>query len=262
MGRAAQGEAAAPRKDAGVKAAAPGGTTRGLAERVGALGWSDMAAQLDARGYAQGGPLLSDDECAQLIAQYGDDGVFRSRIVMERHNFGVGEYAYYAEPLPALVAALREALYERLAPVANRWTEALARPERYPPRLPEFLARCHRAGQTRPTPLLLHYRAGGFNCLHRDLYGELRFPLQAMVLLSQPGADFEGGEFLLVENRARQQSRAVVVHARRGELLLFAVDERPAQGRRGVVRASLRHGVSPVHAGERYAMGLIFHDAS
>lgn len=226
------------------------------------LDWSAIEAELDARGCARAGPLLEKDECAKLVALYGDDARFRKRVDMERHRFGRGDYAYFANPLPALVTRLRGALHPRLAPIANRWMEIMHRPERYELELDAYLERCHRAGQTKPTPLLLHYQQSGFNCLHRDLYGPLAFPLQAMVMLSEPGVDFTGGEFLVVENRARQQSIGLALSPARGELVLFAVNERPVPGARGFTRASLRHGVSAIESGERYTLGIIFHDAA
>ncbi len=233
-----------------------------LAARIEALSWPAIEAELDARGCARAGPLLEAAECEALVALYGEDRRFRKRVEMARHRFGVGDYAYFDEPLPKLVATLRNGLYRRLAPTANRWNRAVGERERFPARLPEFIERCHRAGQMRPTPLLLRYETDGFNCLHRDLYGDVAFPLQAMVLLSRPGRDFRGGEFLVVENRARQQSRGVALAPSYGELILFANSWRPVQGARGMLRASLRHGVSPVDAGRRFALGVIFHDAA
>jgi len=231
-------------------------------ERVDALAWSEIEAQLDARGCARAGPVLSPGECTALIALHADDARFRKRIEMERHRFGRGDYAYFARPLPEIVTSLRHALYSGLAPIANRWAERMRRPDRYPPLLDEYLDRCHRAGQTRPTPLLLHYEKSGFNCLHRDLYGAHAFPLQAMIMLSEPEVDFAGGEFLVVENRARQQSIGTALAPLRGELVVFAVSERPVPGKRGFARASLRHGVSTVESGQRYTLGIIFHDAA
>ena len=231
-------------------------------ERIDRLAWSAIEAELDARGCARAGPVFRDEECAALTALYADDAVFRKRVDMERHRFGRGDYAYFASPLPELVSELRHALYPRLAPLANRWMERLRRPERFPAQLDEYLDRCHRAGQVKPTPLLLHYEKSGFNCLHRDLYGALAFPLQAMVMLCEPGADFTGGEFLVVENTARRQSIGTALSPLRGELVVFAVNERPVAGKRGFTRASLRHGVSTVESGERYTLGIIFHDAA
>ncbi|GAC1339442.1 MAG: 2OG-Fe(II) oxygenase [Acetobacteraceae bacterium] len=235
-------------------------------ERVAGLDWTEIAAALDARGCAVIGPLLDPAECAALAAGYPDDALFRSTVVMARHGFGRGEYRYYAYPLPPPIQALRAALYPQLATIANRWAAALGRPARFPPAHAGFLAECHDAGQIRPTPLLLQYGPGDYNCLHQDLYGELHFPLQVAVLLSRPGddltgGDFTGGEFVLTEQRPRMQSRAEVVALRQGEAVIFAVNQRPVQGGRGVYRVTMRHGVSRLHAGRRHTLGVIFHDA-
>jgi hypothetical protein len=216
---------------------------------------------LDARGYAVLPALVDDAACADLRARFEDDGAFRSTVVMERHGYGRGVYRYFADPLPAPVARLRERLYAQLAPVANAWAEALGEPERYPAALPAFLDRCHANGQRRPTPLLLRYRAGDHNALHQDLYGDVAFPLQATVLLSEPGAGFGGGEFVLVEQRPRKQSLAHVVPLRRGDAVVFPNSRRPIRGARGVFRTTFRHGVAEVRSGERLTLGLIFHDA-
>jgi hypothetical protein len=226
-----------------------------------AIDWNAAAATLDERGFAVVGPLLSADECAALAALYDDEPRFRTRIVMERHAFGRGEYKYFRYPLPPAVEALRQALYARLAPVANGWAERLRLERRYPPDLGAFLRTCHEAGQPRPTPLLLRYGEGGYNCLHQDLYGSIAFPLQATVLLSRPGEDFAGGEFLLVEQRPRAQSRGEVVPLGQGQAVLFANSERPQAGARGFYRVKLRHGVSRVPRGRRMTLGLIFHDS-
>lgn len=233
-----------------------------IAERVEALDWRRIAADLDERGFATTGPLLDAGECAGVAALYPEDAPFRSRIVMARHGFGRGEYRYFAYPLPDLVAELRRLVYPRLAPVANRWAEALGDAARYPDALDPFLARCREAGQARPTPLLLKYGPGDHNRLHRDLYGDLAFPLQLAVLLSGPGEDFAGGEFVLVESRPRTQSAAEVVPLGRGEGVIFAVNTRPVRGTRGFYRAALRHGVSRVRSGARFTLGVIFHDAA
>ena len=233
-----------------------------LEQRVGRLDWPAIEAELDAFGCARTGVLLSPEECARLVAGYEDAALFRSRIVMARHGFGMGEYQYYAYPLPPPVAALRAALYPRLAPVANRWERALGREGLYPPAHAAYLARCHAAGQTRPTPLLLRYGAGDFNCLHQDLYGALSFPLQVAFLLSAPGDDFAGGEFVLTEQRPRMQSRAEVVSLARGEGVVFAVNQRPVRGRSGTYRVTMRHGVSRLRSGRRMTLGVIFHDAA
>ncbi len=214
------------------------------------------------RGFAVTGPLLTHEQCVELAGLYDCDDLFRSKVVMARHGFGSGEYKYFDYPLPEIVQSLRASLYEQLAPVANAWAEALRSDIRYPATLDEMLARCHQAGQTRPTPLLLKYGAGDYNCLHQDLYGEHVFPLQATVLLSEPGTDFEGGDFVLVEQRPRMQSRAEVVPLRQGEAVIFAVHHRPRQGSRGIYRVNMRHGVSTVRAGHRNTLGIIFHDAA
>lgn len=223
---------------------------------------ANLDAELDARGAAVMPALLSDAQCAQLIECYSDADAFRSRVIMQRHGFGRGEYQYFRYPLPALVQAMRARLYESLAPIANRWSSLLKGVTRYPATLPEYLDECHAAGQTRPTPLLLRYEAGDYNCLHQDIYGEHVFPLQATVLLSSPGADFEGGEFVLTEQRPRAQSRAEVVPLRRGDAVIFAVNHRPVQGKRGIYRVAMRHGVSRLRRGMRYTFGVIFHDAT
>lgn len=245
-------------KRKGAKTAAP----PALARRLATVDWPALDESFDARGYAVVRGLLPAKACAGLIDLYERDALFRSRIVMERHAFGAGEYKYFRYPLPPLVTALREALYPPLARVANRWTERLGQRESLPATLAAYLARCHEAGQTRPTPLLLKYEAGGYNCLHRDLYGALAFPLQATVLLSRPGADFSGGEFLLVEQRPRAQSKGEVVALRQGDAVVFAVNQRPVQGKRGPYRTAMRHGVSRLHDGRRLALGIIFHDAA
>jgi hypothetical protein len=232
-----------------------------IAPRVDAVDWTAIASGLDAQGCAVTGPLLTADECAVLAGRYSEDALFRSRVVMARHSFGRGEYKYFAYPLPDLVAALRAALYPRLAEIANRWNEAMGIAVRFPEAHEDFLKRCHKAGQTRPTPLLLQYGAGDYNCLHQDLYGEHVFPLQATVLLSQPVAEFFGGEFVLTEQRPRMQSRAEVVPLSQGEAVIFPVHHRPVQGSRGIYRVNMRHGVSRVRFGYRHTLGIIFHDA-
>jgi hypothetical protein len=226
------------------------------------IDWARVGQALDARGWATTGPILDAATCAGLIASYDDAARFRSRVVMARHGYGSGEYKYFAAPLPEPVASLRPALYARLAPLANAWNEAMGLPVRYPAAHEDFLARCHAAGQTRPTPLLLRYGAGDYNCLHQDLYGEHVFPLQIAFLLSDPGADFTGGEFVLTEQRPRMQSRAEVVPLGRGEGVIFAVHHRPVRGARGTYRVNLRHGVSRIRSGTRHTLGIIFHDAA
>ena len=232
-----------------------------VASRVNAIDWVQAETDLDAHGCAVLKGLLAADQCRALASLYPDDVHFRSRIVMGSHGFGRGEYKYFAYPLPDLIAALRPALYARLQGIANRWNEAMGIDIRYPERHEAFLKRCHDAGQTRPTPLLLQYEAGDYNCLHQDLYGEHVFPLQVAILLSEPDRDFEGGEFVLTEQRPRMQSRAEVVALRQGDAVAFAVHHRPVQGTRGTYRVNLRHGVSRLRSGLRHTVGVIFHDA-
>jgi uncharacterized protein len=229
--------------------------------RLARIDWQRVARDLDADGWSRLGALLGAADCRTLTALYRDDHRFRSTVDMLRHRFGRGEYRYFAAPLPSLVAALRSGLYARLAPFANRWQTALGRAAAYPPALSEYLARCHAAGQTRPTPLLLHYRAGDYNCLHQDLYGALAFPLQVVVPLSVPGRDHDGGELVFSEQRPRSQSRATAVVATAGEGIVFTNRERPVAGTRGAFRVQMRHGLSTVTRGERFALGIIFHDA-
>jgi hypothetical protein len=223
--------------------------------------WEAVAADLDANGHAVLRRMLPADACAGLIGGYDDAARYRSRIVMARHGFGKGEYRYFAYPLPAIVAALRADLYPPLAAIANRWHAALGTGTRFPDDHAAYLASCHAAGQTKPTPLLLKYGADDFNCLHQDIYGAHVFPLQVAVLLSQPGADFSGGEFVLTEQRPRRQSRVEVVPLQRGDSVVFPVHHRPVNGARGVYRVTMRHGVSRVRSGDRYTLGVIFHDA-
>ena len=229
--------------------------------RLSGVDWTRIAQDLDAFGSATLEGLLSGEECRALAELYPWDPLFRSRVVMARHNFGQGEYKYFAYPLPRTVASLRTALYPQLAPIANRWNQLMGQSVRYPLKHAEFLQRCHAAGQTRPTPLLLQYGEGDYNCLHQDLYGEHVFPLQLTILLSRPGEDFTGGEFVLTEQRPRMQSRADVIPLRQGDAVVFAVHHRPAQGARGVYKVKMRHGVSRVRSGQRHTLGIIFHDA-
>jgi uncharacterized protein len=231
------------------------------AERIDRYDWARIGADLDLCGAAVLEALLPPQACRDLAALYAKEDGFRSRVVMARHGFGRGEYKYFSYPLPEPIAQMRTALYPRLAPIANRWNERMGIATRYPATHGDFLARCHAAGQTRPTPLLLQYAAGDYNCLHQDLYGELAFPLQATILLSEPGRDFTGGEFVLTEQRPRMQSRAEVVPLRQGDAVVFAVHHRPVAGTRGVYRVNLRHGVSRLRTGRRHTLGLIFHDA-
>jgi len=231
------------------------------ASRIAALDREELERDLDAQGCAVLKGLLHPDECRALAALYTDDAHFRSRVVMGRHGFGRGEYKYFSYPLPQLIAELRPRLYEQLQGIANRWNEAMGIDIRYPADHAAFLKRCHEAGQSRPTPLLLQYEAGDYNCLHQDLYGEHVFPLQVAILLSEPGRDFEGGEFVLTEQRPRMQSRAEVVALKQGDAVAFAVHHRPVQGTRGIYRVNLRHGVSRLRSGKRHTVGVIFHDA-
>lgn len=230
-------------------------------DRLSAADWPAVAAALDEQGYATL-PLLSAPECARLKAFYGDDDRFRRHIIMQAHAYGRGEYKYFRYPLPDLVAALRREIYPRLAPIARRWCAQLREEGELPAALEDYLDRCHRAGQTRPTPLMLKYGPGDYNRLHQDLYGAYVFPLQLTILLSAPGIDFSGGEFVLTEQRPRQQSRVEVVPLGQGEAVIFAVHHRPVEGSRGFSRAIMRHGVSSLRGGERFTLGIIFHDAA
>lgn len=221
-------------------------------------------AQVEEGGYAVWPGVLTAAQCETLAALYAAAApdVFRSRVVMERHGFGRGEYQYFADPLPELVRGLRRSVYEQLVGVANRWNGLMGMADRFPLHHEEFIERCHRAGQTRPTPLLLQYGPGDYNCLHQDLYGEIVFPLQMTVLLSEPGRDFEGGEFVMTEQRPRMQSRPLVVPLRQGDAVVLAVHHRPVRGSRGVYRVNMRHGVSELRSGHRHTLGIIFHDAA
>jgi hypothetical protein len=238
----------------------PTALERRVATRLARIDWARVARELDGDGWSRLGVLLGRADCRALAALYGDAARFRSTVDMARHRFGRGEYRYFSYPLPPLVAALRTGVYPHLAPIANRWMAALGRAA-YPPTLADYLARCHAAGQMRPTPLLLHYRAGDYNCLHQDLYGELAFPLQVAVPLSEPGRDHTGGELIFSEQRPRNQSRATAVIAAAGEGIAFTNRERPVRGTRGVFRVQMRHGLSTVTRGERFALGIILHDA-
>jgi hypothetical protein len=235
-------------------------TTNAIADCLQGLDTYELAAALNEDGFAQTPVLYTPEECDELAAQF-ESGRFRATVDMHRHRFGQGEYKYFDSPLPALIEDARRALYPPLAEVANGWAERLDWPMRYPPELHEFLARCHEAGQLRPTPLMLRYFEGGHNTLHQDLYGEVFFPLQAVTVLNRPGEDFKGGEFLLVEQRPRAQSRGHVVPLEQGSFLVFPTRERPAEGKRGFHRVGMRHGVATVRSGERVTLGIIFHDA-
>jgi hypothetical protein len=245
-----------------IKEAPPMSPVQEPANRVQALDWEYVSQELDAHGCAMIESLISPEECDALAALYSVDRLFRSRIVMGRHGFGQGEYKYFSYPLPDIISALRTSLYRRLAPIANRWNTAMGIDVRYPAQHADFIARCHDAGQLRPTPLLLQYGPDDYNCLHQDLYGEHVFPIQVAILLSEPGRDFTGGEFVLTEQRPRMQSRPEVVPLKQGDAVVFAVHHRPVQGTRGVYRVNLRHGVSRLRSGRRHTAGIIFHDAT
>jgi uncharacterized protein len=224
--------------------------------------WERVSNDLDAQGCAIIENLVTSEECDALVRLYAMEDIFRSRVVMGHHGFGRGEYKYFRYPLPGIISGLRTSIYPRLVPVANRWNEAMGIDVRYPAKHPDFIKRCHAAGQLRPTPLLLQYTPGDYNCLHQDLYGEHVFPIQVTILLSEPGRDFTGGEFVLTEQRPRMQSRPEVVPLRQGDAVAFAVHHRPVQGTRGVYRVNLRHGVSRLRSGHRHTAGIIFHDAT
>jgi uncharacterized protein len=226
------------------------------------VNWRAIDRSLDEQGYAVTPQLLTRVDCGEIAALYPREEVFRSRVIMQRHAFGRGEYQYFKYPLPSVIEGLRRAIYPHLAPIANRWRERLNEEGRFPPSLAAYLEQCHKAGQERPTPLLLKYGPGDYNCLHQDLYGDLVFPLQLTVLLSEPEADFTGGEFLLVEQRPRAQSRGEVVPLQQGEAVIFPVHHRPVEGTRGPYRVTMRHGVSRLRSGQRYTLGIIFHDAA
>jgi uncharacterized protein len=243
---------------------AAGESTKAIEERVDALDWEAAEESLCAGGYAVTDEILSAEECAELVMMYSDDKRFRSHIAMERYRFGIGDYKYFENPLPQVVASLRTATYPHLAKVANRWDEALGErgaQGRYPLGHADFLKVCHHAGQRKPTPLMLHYEVGGYNCLHQDLYGQVSFPLQMALLLGQEGRHWKGGEFILVEQQPGAQSKAEVVRGNQGQAIIFTTRYRPVKGARGYYRVNLRHGVSRVHRGTRYTLGIIFHDA-
>jgi hypothetical protein len=232
-----------------------------IADRVQSLDWTALALELGARGCAVARRLLTAAQCRSLAALYKEEKPFRSRVVMSRHGFGRGEYKYFTYPLPELVADLRGAFYPHLVPIANEWNRAMRLDVQYPLSHEEFIERCRKAGQVRPTPLLLEYGVDDYNCLHQDLYGEHVFPLQVAILLSRPGEDFTGGEFVMTEQRPRMQTRPEVVPLEQGDGVVFAVHHRPVQGKRGIYRVNLRHGVSRVRSGSRHTLGVIFHDA-
>lgn len=233
-----------------------------LSHRITSLDWQKITASLHEWGYATTGPLLSADECQEITQGYDDAKTFRSHVIMARHGFGRGEYKYYAAPLPERITTLRTDFYPSLARIANQWQRELNHPTQlFPEEHASFLNLCHRAGQKKPTPLLLKYNKGDYNCLHQDLYGEIFFPLQVAILLSRPGKDFEGGEFVLTEQRPRMQSRVEVVSLQQGEGVIFAVNRRPVSGTKGFYQVTMRHGVSRLHSGSRFTLGIIFHDA-
>ncbi len=233
-----------------------------LASRIERLDWQRISAELDESGCATTGPLLTKSEIRELREGYDNDALYRSRVIMQRHGYGEGEYRYYRYPLPGLISEARESLYPKLAPIANAWHKELRLERTFPSTHEVYLKTCHAAGQTRPTPLILKYGAGDYNRLHQDLYGPLNFPIQLTVLLSEPGVEFDGGEFVLVEQKPRSQSRAEVVPLALGEAVLFAVNFRPGRGTRGSYRLTMRHGVSRIRSGSRYTLGIIFHDAA
>ncbi|MEK8128912.1 2OG-Fe(II) oxygenase [Paenibacillus filicis] len=235
--------------------------TLNILQAVAGLDWTSIQRSLDEQGYARIPDLLSQAACNAIIGTYEEEGSFRKTIDMARYRFGIGEYKYYRDPLPEVIQQLREALYPELARTANRWLEQLGKPPAYPQGLADFLAQCHQAGQSRPTPLILRYEAGGYNCLHQDLYGDVSFPFQTVVALNQREADYTGGDFLLVEQRPRAQSRGHVIALNQGDGLIFPTRHRPVLGTRGYYTATLRHGVSTIASGTRYSLGVIFHDA-
>ena len=232
-----------------------------ISDRIQSIEWERVSSDLDAQGSAMIERLLSPDECELVAKLYPQDEIFRSRVIMGQHGFGRGEYKYFSYPLPDLIASVRTALYRHLVPIANRWNDAMGIDIHYPGEHPDFIERCHQAGQVRPTPLLLQYETGDYNCLHQDLYGEHVFPLQLAILLSEPNRDFTGGEFVMTEQRPRMQSRAIVVALHQGDAVVFAVRNRPVRGTRGVYRVNLRHGVSGIRSGRRHTVGVIFHDS-
>ncbi len=234
---------------------------KSISERVRSIGWERVSQEVDAEGNAIIHGFLSADECRAIAGLYLKTGIFRSHIVMARHSFGRGEYKYFSYPLPRLIADLRTTVYPHLVPIANRWNQSMGIDVRYPEKHADFIDRCHHAGQVRPTPLLFRYEVDDYNCLHQDLYGEHVFPLQLAILLSEPGKDFTGGEFVMTEQRPRMQSRPIVVPLRQGDGVVFAVRNRPVQGNRGVYRVNLRHGISRIRSGHRHTVGIIFHDA-
>jgi hypothetical protein len=232
-----------------------------MRERIEQLDWNDISIQLNDKGYALVKKVLTDDECNGLVLNYDNKDLYRKTIVMERYHFGLGEYKYFNYPLPEIIAQLRLSVYPKLAPVANKWMEVLNIDKRFPGSLSELLEQCHMNNQVRPTPLILRYEKGGYNTLHQDLYGDVYFPMQSVLFLSEPGTDYQGGEFVLIEQRPRAQSRAIVLTPHKGDMLLFTTNFRPVKGSNGYYRVNMKHGVSEVTGGIRYTSGIIFHDA-
>lgn len=233
-----------------------------IEQRISAHGWSAATEQLHSKGYAILPAVLTGAECAELIANYGNDSLYRKRVIMERHQYGKGEYKYFNYPLPQLLQHLRGSVYPKLARIANGWMQALGKAQRYPEALTQLLEQCHEAGQLKPTPLILQYKQGGYNALHQDIYGELFFPMQAVLFLSGPGTDYTGGEFVLIEQRPRAQSKAIVLKPEKGDMLIFTTSFRPVKGNAGYYRVNMKHGVSEITSGQRYTLGIIFHDAA
>jgi len=232
-----------------------------IQDRINQLSWTDIAAAMDNRGYAHIKGILTVEECDSLTADYNDEHLYRKTIVMERHHYGQGEYKYFKYPLPALIQQLREGIYPKLAPIANNWMQFLNKEQRFPANLDELLQQCHKHDQLRPTPLILQYTTGGYNAMHQDLYGEVFFPMQLVFILDEPGADYEGGEFILMEQKPREQSRVMVLKPGKGDMLLFTTNYRPAKGSKGYHRVNMKHGVGELTSGKRRSMGIIFHDA-
>lgn len=232
-----------------------------IKQRIKELGWPEIAASLDTKGYAQVKGVLTADECEELKAAYTDEPLYRKTVVMERHNYGKGEYKYFAYPLPGLIQRLRENVYPHLAHVANNWMQQLGKDHVFPDRIDQLIAHCHEHGQLKPTALILKYGQGGYNAMHQDLYGEVFFPMQLVFILDEPSVDYEGGEFVLTEQKPREQSRAIVLKPGKGDMLIFTTSFRPAKGSKGYHRVNMKHGVSEVTEGNRHSMGIIFHDA-
>jgi hypothetical protein len=232
-----------------------------LKDRIDSLNWTAISAGMDNKGYTLVKNILTTDECDALTAQYHDEQLYRKTIVMERHHYGRGEYKYFKYPLPCLIQQLRETVYPKLAPIANNWMQQLNKDQRFPDNLDELLQLCHAQEQLRPTPLILQYTQGGYNAMHQDLYGEIFFPMQLVFVLDEPGTDYEGGEFILLEQKPREQSRAMVLKPQKGDMVLFTTNFRPAKGSKGYHRVNMKHGISEITAGQRRSMGIIFHDA-